>query len=72
MGVQIPVGYLADGDWSGDGTDIQLVAFANAVRAGTPIPEMMKHAAYGGIAAVMGQFSMEQNQEIMWPDNLDI
>lgn len=64
--------YLADNDWSGDGTDIQLVAFANAVRAGKPIPGMMKHACYGGIAAVMGQFTMEQNREIKWPEGLEI
>jgi len=55
---------------SDDGTATQLVAFANAVRAGRPIPGMIEHAYNSGIAALMGQFSIEQGREILWPAQL--
>ena len=54
-------------DWSGDETAIQLTAYAAAIREGKPIPGMMKHAYEGGVAALMGQFAMEQGREIKWP-----
>jgi predicted dehydrogenase len=51
-----------------DGTALQLAAFANAVRTGAPIPGMIEHAYNTGIAALMGQFAMEQDREIAWPE----
>ncbi len=57
---------LAPG-WSGEETAIQLTAFAAAIRESRPIPGMMKHAYDGGVAALMGQFAMEQGREITWP-----
>ncbi len=55
-----------------DGTALQLAAFANAIRSGTPIPGMIEHAYNTGIASLMGQFAMEQGREILWPSHLPL
>ena len=50
-----------------DGTILSMAAFANAIRAGRPIPQMIEHAYRSGIAALMGQAAMDQGREIFWP-----
>ena len=50
-----------------DGTILSMAAFANAIRAGQPIPQMIDHAYRSGIAALMGQQAMDQGREIAWP-----
>lgn len=53
-----------------DGTAVQMAAFANAIRSGQPIAGMVEHAYNTGIAALMGQFAMEQGREVRWPAHL--
>jgi len=53
-----------------DGTAVQMAAFANAIRANTPISGMIEHAYNTGIASLMGQFAMEQGREVAWPTHL--
>ena len=55
-----------------DGTAISLAAFANAIRLGEPIPGMMEQACRAGVCVLMGQASMEQQQEIAWPEGFRI
>jgi predicted dehydrogenase len=52
-----------------DGTILSMAAFANAIRSGRPIPQMIDHAYRSGIAALMGLAAMEQRREIAWPGN---
>ena len=52
-----------------DGTILSMAVFANAIRAGRPIPRMIEHAYRSGIAALMGQAAMDQGREIAWPGN---
>jgi predicted dehydrogenase len=51
-----------------DGTAISLAAYANAIRSGEPIPGMMEQACRAGVCVLMGEASMEQQQEIAWPE----
>lgn len=55
-----------------DGTAVQLAAFANAIRHEAPIPGMIEHAFNTGVAALMGQFAMEQGREVSWPNHLAV
>jgi predicted dehydrogenase len=50
-----------------DGTILSMAVFANAIRSGRPIPQMIEHAYRSGIAALMGQAAMDQGREIAWP-----
>lgn len=50
-----------------DGTILSMAAFANAIRASQPIPQMIDHAYRSAIAALMGQAAMDQRREIAWP-----
>jgi len=55
-----------------DGTAIALAAFANAIRLREPIPGMMEQACRTGVSVLMGQASMEQQQEIAWPEGFRV
>jgi predicted dehydrogenase len=55
-----------------DGTGISLAAYANAIRLGEPIPGMMEQACRSGVCVLMGQFAMEQQREIAWPEGFRI
>lgn len=50
-----------------DGTLLSMAAFANAIRLGRPIPQMIDHAYRSGIAALMGQAAIDQGREVAWP-----
>jgi predicted dehydrogenase len=60
--------YLVREQTSDDGTAISMAAFVNAIRAGEPIPGMMEQACRSGVSVLMGHASMEQQQEIAWPE----
>jgi len=49
-----------------DGTILSMAAFANSIRLGRPIPQMIDHAYRSGIAALMGNAAMDQGREIAW------
>lgn len=51
-----------------DGTAVSMAAFANAIRAGEPIPGMMEQACRSGVCVLMGQAAMEEGREISWPE----
>jgi len=51
----------------GDGTELSMAAFANAIRLGQRMPHMIEHAYRSGIAALMGQAAMDEGREIAWP-----
>lgn len=64
--------YLVREQTSDDGTGISMAAFANAIRAGEPIPGMMEQACQSGVSVLMGHAAMEQQQEIAWPEGFRV
>jgi hypothetical protein len=58
----------ANGD---DGTAVSLAAFANTIRSGQKIPQMIEHAYRAGVATLMGLAAVEQGGEILWPGNYE-
>ncbi|MGC9224954.1 MAG: Gfo/Idh/MocA family protein [Terracidiphilus sp.] len=60
--------YLVREQTADDGTAISMAAFANAIRAGKPIPGMMEQACRAGVSVLMGHNAMEQQKEIAWPE----
>lgn len=62
-------GSLLDEDWTEPDAEskLQMAAFANAVRERRPIPGMVEHAYYSGVASLMAQFAVEEQREIFWP-----
>lgn len=58
----------ANGD---DGTAVSLAAFANTIRSGQKIPQMVEHAYRAGVASLMGLAAVEQGGEILWPGNYE-
>ena len=64
--------WLVGEDISDDGTALSLAAYANAIRAGKPVPGMMEQACRSGVSVLMGQTAMEQQKEIAWPEGFRI
>jgi predicted dehydrogenase len=60
--------YLVRQQTTDDGTAISMAAFANAIRAGKPIPGMMEQACRAGVSVLMGHNAMEEQKEIAWPE----
>ena len=54
----------ADGD---DGTAVEVAAFANAIRLGEKMPQMIEQACFSGVAVIMGQNAMDGSREVSWP-----
>jgi hypothetical protein len=65
-------GSLLDENWREVDAEskLQLAAFGNAIRQGTPIPGMIEHAVHAGVASLMAQFALEEHREVFWPKNL--
>jgi hypothetical protein len=51
-----------------DGTDIQMEAFADAVRHDRIIPGILEEAYYASIAALLGHQAMKEHRVISWPE----
>ena len=62
--------YLTDEPPSSDGSDVQLVAFANSIREGRPIPGMVEHAVHAGVATLMGIQAMDEQRIVTWPEEV--
>lgn len=53
-----------------DGTDVQMEAFANAVRENKNIPGNVEHGYYAGVATLLGDQAMMERRVIQWPEEL--
>ena len=51
-----------------DGTDMQMEAFANAVRENKIIPWNAEHGYYAGVATLLGDQAMMERRVIKWPE----
>jgi len=60
--------YLTDEPPTSDGSDLQMVAFTNAVRDARPIPGMIDQAVQAGIATLMGHHATRENSVVNWPE----
>jgi predicted dehydrogenase len=60
--------YLTDEAPTSDGSDVQLVAFTNAIRSGTPFDGMIEQALNAGVATLMGFNAMVNEEIVYWPD----
>jgi len=54
-----------------DGSDVQLVAFANAIRGGKPIDGMIEQAVHAGVATLMGFNAMVNEEIVYWPNEAE-
>jgi predicted dehydrogenase len=53
-----------------DETMLQFEAFGEAVRSGTPVPGMLRHAYHASVASLMGEQAMDENRAVDWPSSL--
>ena len=63
--------YLTDEPPTSDGSDVQLVAFANAIRSGTPFEGMIEQALNAGVATLMGFNAMVNEEIVYWPNETE-
>lgn len=63
--------YLTDEPPTSDGSDVQLVAFANAIREGRPFEGMIEQALNAGVATLMGFNAMVREEIVYWPDEAE-
>ena len=64
--------YLTDEPPTSDGSDVQLVAFANAIRDAKPIEGMIEYAMHAGIATLMGFNAMTKEEIVYWPEETQV
>lgn len=53
-----------------DETMLQFEGFGEAVRAGKPLPGLLRQAYYASVASLLGEGAMDRNQAINWPTSL--
>jgi hypothetical protein len=53
-------------------TTLQLEGFVNSIRENKQIPEVLEQAYYGTVAAILGQYAMEQKKTIYLTDDMKI
>ena len=53
-----------------DETMLQFEGFGEAVRAGKPLPGLLRQAYQASVASLLGEQAMDRNQAITWPTNL--
>jgi predicted dehydrogenase len=58
--------------FSGDGSDLLLAAFCEAVVTGRPAPNLVEEAYYSSVLALLGLQSMEEQRMITFPDEYKI
>jgi predicted dehydrogenase len=63
--------YITDEPPTSDGSDVQLVAFANAIREGRPIEGMIDQALHAGVATLMGFNAMVNEEIVYWPTEFE-
>ena len=58
--------------FSGDGSDLLLASFCEAVVTGRPAPNLVEEAYYSSILALLGLQAMEENRMVTFPDEYKI
>jgi predicted dehydrogenase len=53
-----------------DETMLQFEGFGEAVRAGKPLPGLLRQAYQASVASLLGEQAMDRNQAMTWPTNL--
>ena len=53
-----------------DETMLQFEGFGEAVRAGKPLPGLLRQAYQASVASLLGEQAMDSNQAMTWPTNL--
>lgn len=57
--------------WSDyDETMLQFESFAEAVRAGKPLPGLLAQAYYASVASLLGEQAMDRGEAVKWPTDL--
>ena len=53
-----------------DETMLQFEGFAEAVRAGRPLPGLLRQAYQASVASLLGEQAMDRGEAMTWPTNL--
>ena len=64
--------YLVREVLDSDGTDMEIVAFAQAVRSGVQSGELLRQAYYASITSLLGDEAMLQGRILDWPVEYDL
>ena len=48
----------------------EIEGFGEAVRAGKPLPGLLRQAYQASVASLLGEQAMDSNQAMTWPTNL--